>query len=60
MFPNQIVGWAIDDRVTARIVVAAIEMPVARRGDATGRTLHSDEGRSFAPRRRTDLSPGTP
>ncbi len=33
VFSNRIVGWAIDERMKARLVVAAIEMAVARRGD---------------------------
>ncbi len=31
VFSNRIVGWAIDERMKARLVVAAIEMAVARR-----------------------------
>lgn len=31
MFSNRIIGWAIDTRMKARLVVAAIEMAVARR-----------------------------
>jgi len=33
LFSNRIVGWAIDSRMKARLVVAAIEMAVARCGD---------------------------
>jgi putative transposase len=37
VFSNRIVGWAIDERMKARLVVAAIEMAVARRdGDGYG------------------------
>ena len=32
LWSNRIVGWAIDERMKARIVVAAIEMAAARRG----------------------------
>ena len=41
---NRIVGWSIDRRMKARLVVAAIEMAVARRGDVAGCILHSDRG----------------
>ena len=39
LFSNRIIGWAIDSRMKARLVVAAIEMAVARR-DGDGRRLH--------------------
>jgi transposase InsO family protein len=42
VFSNRIVGWAIDERMKARLVVAAIEMAVVRRGDVAGCILHSD------------------
>lgn len=45
VFSNRIVGWSIDSRMKARLVVAAIEMAVARRdGDVAGCILHSDRG----------------
>lgn len=45
MFSNRVVGWAIDSRMKARLVVAAIEMAVARRdGDVAGCIFHSDRG----------------
>jgi putative transposase len=45
LFSNRIVGWAIDERMKARLVVAAIEMAVARRdGDVAGCIFHSDRG----------------
>jgi putative transposase len=47
VFSNRIVGWAIDSRMKARLVVAAIEMAVARRGDVAGCILHSDRGSQF-------------
>jgi putative transposase len=36
------VGWSIDSGMKARLVVAAIEMAVARRGELAGCSLHSD------------------
>ena len=51
VFSNRIVGWAIDARMKARLVVAAIEMAVARRGDVAGCILHSDRGSQFRARK---------
>ena len=51
VFSNRIVGWAIDERMKARLVVAAIEMAVARRGDVAGCILHSDCGSQFRARK---------
>ncbi len=49
---NRIVGWAIDSRMKARLVVAAIEMAVARRGvDVAGCIVHSDRGSQFRSRK---------
>jgi putative transposase len=49
VFSNRIVGWAIDSRMKARLVVAAIEMAVARRdGDVAGCIFHSDRGSSVS------------
>jgi len=51
VYSNRIVGWAIDERMKARLVVAAIEMAVARRGDVAGCILHSDRGSQFRARK---------
>ncbi len=51
LFSNRIVGWAIDERMKARLVVAAIEMAAARRGDVAGCILHSDRGSQFRARK---------
>ncbi len=52
VFSNRIVGWAIDSRMNARLVVAAIEMAAARRdGDIAGCILHSDRGSQFRARK---------
>jgi transposase InsO family protein len=48
---NRIVGWTIDERMKARLVVAALEMAVARRGDVAGCILHSDRGSQFRARK---------
>ena len=46
VFSNRIVGWS-DSRMKARLVVAAIDMAVARRGKVAGCILHSDRGSQF-------------
>ena len=52
VFSNRIVGWAIDERMKARLVVAALEMAVARRdGEVAGCILHSDRGSQFRSRK---------
>ncbi len=52
VFSNRIVGWAIDERMKARLVVAAIEMAVARRdGDVAGCIVHSGQGSQFRARK---------
>ena len=52
VFSNRVVGWAIDSRMKARLVVAAIEMAVARRdGDVAGCIFHSDRGSQFRARK---------
>jgi putative transposase len=52
LWSNRIVGWAIDSRMKARLVVAAIEMAAARRGDdLSGCILHSDRGSQFHARK---------
>jgi transposase InsO family protein len=51
LWSNRIVGWAIDERMKARLVVAAIEMAAARRGDVAGCILHSDRGSQFHARK---------
>jgi len=48
---NRIVGWSIDERMRVRLVVAAIETAVARRGEVAGCMLHSDRGSQFRARK---------
>ena len=48
---NRIVGYAIDERMTARLVVRALESAVARRGgEVSGCRVHSDRGGQFRAR----------
>ena len=52
VYSNRIVGWSIDSRMKARLVVAAVEMAVARRdGDVAGCIVHSDRGSQFRSRK---------
>jgi putative transposase len=52
LWSNRIVGWAIDERMKARLVVAAVEMAVARRhDDVAGCIFHSDRGSQFRARK---------
>jgi putative transposase len=44
VFSNRIVGWSIDHRMKAHLVVAALDNAVARRDEVAGCILHSDRG----------------
>ena len=50
VFSNRIVGYSIDDRMTADLAVGALRMAVQRRRP-TGTTVHSDRGSQFRSRR---------
>ncbi len=50
VFSNRIVGYSIDDRMTADLAVNALRMAIQRRRP-TGTTLHSDRGSQFRSRR---------
>lgn len=52
VYSNLIVGWSIAERMKARLVVAAVEMAVARRRtDVAGCIVHSDRGSQFRARK---------
>jgi transposase InsO family protein len=52
LWSNRIIGWCVSDRMKARIVVAAIEMAVARRGgNVEGCVFHSDRGSQYRARK---------
>ena len=51
VYSNRIVGYSIDDRMKARLAVAALHNAVARRGDVAGCILHSDRGSQFRARK---------
>lgn len=50
VFSNRIVGYSIDDRMTAELAVNALRMAVQRRRPV-GTTVHSDRGSQFRSRR---------
>lgn len=52
LWSNRIVGYAIDERMKARLAVAAVETAVARRrGDVAGCIVHTDRGSQFRARK---------
>lgn len=50
VFSNRIVGYSIDERMTAELAVNALRMAIQRRRPA-GTTVHSDRGSQFRSRR---------
>ncbi len=46
-FSRRIVGWSISDRITAEIVVDALEMARWRRRPAPGTIVHADTGAQY-------------
>ncbi|BDZ39220.1 hypothetical protein GCM10025863_18340 [Microbacterium suwonense] len=46
-FSRRIVGWSISDRITAEIVVDALEMARWRRRPAPGTVVHADRGAQY-------------
>jgi transposase InsO family protein len=47
VFPNRIVGYAIDQRMTAQLAVSALPSAIARRQPAGTVIVHSDRGGQF-------------
>lgn len=50
LFSNRIVGYAIDDRMTAQLAVSALRSAIARRQPAGTVIVHSDRGGQFRAR----------
>jgi putative transposase len=48
LYSRRIVGWAMGDRITSRLVVDALEMAVTRRCPGAGLVAHSDRGSQYA------------
>lgn len=51
VFSNRIVGYSISDHMKAALAVTALNNAVARRGNASGCTVHSDRGSQFRSRK---------
>ncbi|MDE9366121.1 IS3 family transposase [Luteipulveratus sp. YIM 133132] len=51
VWSGRIVGYSIDDRMTSRLAVRALDSAAARRGDIAGCVVHSDRGSQFRSRR---------
>jgi transposase InsO family protein len=48
---NRVVGYSMDSRMKASLVVRALEHAVARRGNVAGCVVHSDRGSQFRSRK---------
>jgi putative transposase len=48
LFSRLIVGWSMDETMTSRLVVDALEMAVGRRLPGEGLVAHSDRGSQYA------------
>ena len=48
LYSRMVVGWAMSDTMTSRLVVDALEMAVARRLPGEGLLAHSDRGSQYA------------
>jgi putative transposase len=48
LYSRKVVGWAMADTMTSRLVVDALEMAVARRLPQEGLLAHSDRGSQYA------------
>ena len=59
VFSNRIVGYSIDERMKARLAVAALNNAAARRGDVAGCIFHTDRGISI-PFPQSSSNPGRP
>jgi putative transposase len=57
LFSRRVVGWAIGERVTRALVIAAFDMAAQSRDIAAGLLFHSDQGSQLAARR--GCSPAT-
>ncbi len=51
LFSNRIVGYSIDDRMTAQLAVSALRAAIARRQPTGTVVVHSDRGSQFRARR---------
>lgn len=47
LFSRSVVGWAMSERMTAKLVCDALEMALFRRGKPKGVVVHSDRGSQY-------------
>lgn len=47
LYSRRIIGWAMEDHVTARLTSQALEMALVQRGTPTGLLHHSDRGGQY-------------
>ncbi|WP_168204039.1 IS3 family transposase [Aliikangiella coralliicola] len=48
LFSRKIIGWSMGNRHNTQLVIAALEMAIARRGEVRNVLLHSDRGIQYA------------
>jgi transposase InsO family protein len=48
LYSRKVVGWAMNERMTADLVISAYEMAVQRRGVRAPELVHSDRGSQYA------------
>jgi putative transposase len=58
LYTRRIVGWAMSDRMTSDLTIAALEMAVLQRQPAAGLIHHSDQGSQYTDRKYQALLKG--
>jgi transposase InsO family protein len=48
LYSRRVVGWAISDRITDDLTIAALQMAITRRNPRPGLIVHSDRGSQYA------------
>jgi transposase InsO family protein len=48
LYSRKVVGWSMNERMTADLVVSAFDMAVKRRGMSAPKLVHSDRGSQYA------------
>ena len=48
IYTRRVLGWAMHERLEASVMIAALQMAIARRRPAPGVIIHSDRGAQFA------------
>lgn len=47
LFSRRIIGWSMDDRLTAKLSIDALQAALDNRGDVIGLIHHSDQGKEY-------------